>query len=187
MTRGRARVGGRETLETPAPASARRRALTDAVDRLVDAAASLGALPVDMGDVRALAVIVGAQARTVEALARLDSAEDRRRTGRVQRELLRARLAAMPGMGRDEHGAVVVLPPLEAPDTFRVCLPAEDPVDRLHARLETLRRDHTQRVDELRALPDEQRQALVRTRVEALLARDDDDALDRLAALTREV
>lgn len=136
-------------------------------------------MPVDTGDVRALAVIVGAQARVVEALARLDSAEDRRRTGRAQRELLRARLATMPGMGRDEHGAVVVLPSLDAP--------AGDPVDRLRARLATLDRERTQRVDELRAMPSAQRQALVRERVDELLARDDDDALDRLATLTREV
>lgn len=187
MTRGRARASGAESRETPSPASARRRALTDAVDRLVGAAECLGAVPVDTGDVRALAVIVGAQARVVEALARLDSAEDRRRTGRVQRELLRARLATMPGMGRDEHGAVVVLPPLDAPDTFRVYLPAEDPVDRLTARLATLTRERTQRVDELRAMAPADRQALVRERVDELLDRDDDDALERLATLTREV
>lgn len=110
MTRARARVGGGETLETPAPAAGRRRALTDAVDRLVGAAESLGAVPVDEGDVRALAVLVGAQARVVEALAKLDSAADRRRTGKVQRELLRARLATMPGMQRDANGMVVYLP-----------------------------------------------------------------------------
>ena len=179
MTRGRARGGGGETLETPAPASARRRALTDAVDRLVGAAECLGAVPVDTGDVRVLAVIVGAQARVVESLARLDTAEDRRRTGRVQRELLRARLATMPGMGRDDHGAVVLLPPLDAP--------ASDPVARLTARLATLDRERTQRVDELRAMPDEQRKALVRERVDELLERDDDDALATLATLTREV
>lgn len=178
MTRGRARASGAERRETPSPASARRRALTDAVDRLVGAAECLGAVPVDTGDVRALAVIVGAQARVVEALARLDSAEDRRRTGRVQRELLRARLATMPGMGRDAHGAVVVLPPLDAP---------ADPVDRLRARLATLDRERTQRVDELRAMPSAQRQALVREHVDELLARDDADALERLATLTREV
>lgn len=178
MTRGRARASGAESRETPSPASARRRALTDAVDRLVGAAECLGAVPVDTGDVRALAVIVGAQARVVEALARLDSAEDRRRTGRVQRELLRARLATMPGMGRDAHGAVVVLPSLDAP---------ADPVDRLTARLATLTRERTQRVDELRAMPSAQRQALVCERVAALLARDDDDALEHLATITREV
>ena len=132
MTRGRARASGAESRETPSPASARRRALTDAVDRLVGAAECLGAVPVDTGDVRALAVIVGAQARVVEALARLDSAEDRRRTGRVQRELLRARLAPL-SKARDEHGAVVVLPSLDAP--------AGDPVDRLRARLATLARE----------------------------------------------
>jgi hypothetical protein len=176
MTRGRVRAGGAKTGETPAPASARRRALTDAVDRLVGAAECLGAVPVDTGDVRALAVIVGAQARVVEALARLDSAEDRRRTGRVQRELLRARLATLPQ--RDDHGAVVVLPSLDAP---------ADPVDRLTARLATLTRERTQRVDELRAMAPADRQALVRERVAALLARDDDDALERLATLTREV
>jgi hypothetical protein len=174
MTRGRALAAGAKTGETPSPASARRRALTDAVDRLVGAAECLGAVPVDTGDVRALAVIVGAQARVVEALARLDSAEDRRRTGRVQRELLRARLATLPQ--RDEHGAVV--PSLDAP---------ADPVDRLTARLATLTRERTQRVDELRALAPADRQALVRERVAALLDRDDDDALARLAALTREV
>ena len=110
MTRTRSRVGGGETPETPAPAAGRRRALTDAVDRLVGAAESLGAVPVDEGDVRALAVLVGAQARVVEALAKLDSAADRRRTGKVQRELLRARLATMPGMQRDATGMVVYLP-----------------------------------------------------------------------------
>lgn len=110
MTRTRPRVGGGGSLETPAPAAGRRRALTDAVDRLVGAAESLGAVPVDEGDVRALAVLVGAQARVVEALAKLDSAADRRRTGKVQRELLRARLASMPGMQRDATGAVVYLP-----------------------------------------------------------------------------
>ena len=35
--------------------------------------------------------------------------------------------------------------------------------------------ERTQRVDELRAMPSAQRQALVRERVAALLARDDDD------------
>lgn len=111
MTRTRPRVGGGGSLGTPAPAAGRRRALTDAVDRLVGAAESLGAVPVDEGDVRALAVLVGAQARVVEALAKLDSAADRRRTGKVQRELLRARLASMPGMQRDAAtGAVVYLP-----------------------------------------------------------------------------
>ena len=178
MTRGRARALGAENRETPSPASARRRALTDAVDRLVGAAECLGAVPVDTGDVRALAVIVGAQARVVEALARLDSAEDRRRTGRVQRELLRARLAPL-SKARDEHGAVVVLPSLDAP--------AGDPVDRLTARLATLTRERTQRVDELRAMAPDDRQALVRERVDELLDRDDDDALERLATLTREV
>lgn len=178
MTRGRARAAGVESRETPSPAAPRRRALTDAVDRLVGAAECLGAVPVDTGDVRALAVIVGAQARVVEALARLDSAEDRRRTGRVQRELLRARLAPL-SKARDEHGAVVVLPSLDAP--------AGDPVDRLREKLVALNRYHTQRVDELRAMSDEQRQALVRVRVDELLARDDDDALERLATLTREV
>lgn len=175
MTRGRARVVGGETRETPSPASARRRALTDAVDRLVCAAECLGAVPVDPGDVRALAVIVGAQARAVEALARLDTAEDRRRTGRVQRELLRARLATLSNAS-DEHGAVVVLPPLEG-----------DPVARLTARLATLDRERTQRVDELRSLSAEQLQALVYGRVDELLARDDDEGLERLAALTRAV
>lgn len=179
MTRGRARAVGAESRETPSPASARRRALTDAVDRLVDAAAALGAIPVDTGDVRVLAVIVGAQARVVESLARLDTAEDRRRTGRVQRELLRARLATMPGMGRDDHGAVVVLPSLDAP--------ASDPVARLTARLATLDRERTQRVDELRAMPDEQRKALVRERVDELLDRDDDDAIEQVATIMREV
>lgn len=179
MTRGRARALGAETRETPSPAAARRRAFTDAVDRLVDAAACLGAVPVDTGDVRALAVIVGAQARVVEALARSDTAEDRRRTGRVQRELLRARLATMPGMGRDDHGAVVVLPPLDAP--------ASDPVARLTARLATLDRERTQRVDELRAMPSAQRQALVRERVAALLERDDDAAIEQVATIMREV
>lgn len=177
MTRGRVRAVGAKTGETPSPASARRRALTDAVDRLVGAAECLGAVPVDTGDVRALAVIVGAQARVVEALARLDSAEDRRRTGRVQRELLRARLAPL-SKARDEHGAVVVLPSLDAP---------ADPVDRLTARLATLTRERTQRVDELRAMAPDDRQALVRERVDELLDRDDDDALERLATLTREV
>jgi hypothetical protein len=175
MTRGRVRGGGGETRETPAPASARRRALTDAVDRLVGAAECLGAVPVDTGDVRALAVIVGAQARVVEALARLDSAEDRRRTGRVQRELLRARLAPL-SKAREEHGAVV--PSLDAP---------ADPVDRLTARLATLSRERTQRVDELRAMAPADRKELVRERVDELLDRDDDDALERLATLTREV
>ena len=178
MTRAHAPASGAETPETSSPASARRRALTDAVDRLVGAAECLGAVPVDTGDVRALAVIVGAQARVVEALARLDSAEDRRRTGRVQRELLRARLAPL-SKARDEHGAVVLLPSLDAP--------AGDPVDRLRARLATLDRERTQRVDELRAMPSAQRQALVQERVADLLARDDDDALARLATLTREV
>ena len=177
MTRGRVRAVGATTRGTPAPASARRRALTDAVDRLVGAAECLGAVPVDTGDVRALAVIVGAQARVVEALARLDSAEDRRRTGRVQRELLRARLAPL-SKARDEHGAVVVLPSLDAP---------ADPVDRLTARLATLTRERTQRVDELRAMAPADRKELVRERVAALLDRDDDDALERLATLTREV
>ena len=176
MTRVRARAPGAESRETPSPASARRRALTDAVDRLVGAAECLGAVPVDTGDVRALAVIVGAQARVVEALARLDSAEDRRRTGRVQREVLRARLATMPGMGRDAHGAVVVLPPLDVHE--------DDPVDRLRARLATLDRERTQRVDELRALSHEQRQTLVLQHVAGLLSRDDNDALDRLAGVT---
>lgn len=174
MTRGRARVGA-ETRETPAPVAARRRALTDAVDRLVDAAESLGAVPVDLGDVRALAVIVGAQARVVEALARLDTAEDRRRTGRTQRELLRARLATMRG-GRDAHG-VVLLPPLETPD---------DPVDLLRTRLASITREQRARVDKLRAMPDEQRAAVVREHVAALLVRNDDDALESLASLTRE-
>ena len=176
MTRGRARASGAGTRETPAPASARRRALTDAVDRLVGAAECLGAVPVDMGDVRALAVIVGAQSRVVEALAKLDSADDRRRTGKVQRELLRARLATMPGMGRDEHGAVVVLPALASPtsDTF----------DRLRARLATLDRERASRVDELREMPDEQRKTLVLQHVAGLLERDDDDALECLATLT---
>lgn len=178
MTRAHAPASGAESRETPSPASARRRALTDAVDRLVGAAECLGAVPVDTGDVRALAVIVGAQARVVEALARLDSAEDRRRTGRVQRELLRARLAPL-SKARDEHGAVVVLPSLDAP--------AGDPVDRLTARLATLTRERTQRVDELRAMAPDDRQALVRERVDELLDRDDDDALERLATLTREV
>ena len=178
MTRAHAPASGAESRETPSPASARRRALTDAVDRLVGAAECLGAVHVDMGDVRALAVIVGAQARVVEALARLASAEDRRRTGRVQRELLRARLATI-SKARDEHGAVVVLPSLDAP--------AGDPVDRLTARLATLTRERTQRVDELRAMAPDDRQALVRERVDELLDRDDDDALERLATLTREV
>lgn len=178
MTRGRARAAGVESRETPSPVAPRRRALTDAVDRLVGAAECLGAVPVDTGDVRALAVIVGAQARVVEALARLDTAEDRRRTGRVQRELLRARLATLSNAS-DAHGAVVVLPSLDAP--------AGDPVDRLRARLATLDRERTQRVDELRAMPSAQRQALVHGRVDELLSRDDDDALERLAALTREV
>jgi hypothetical protein len=52
---------------------------------------------------------------------------------------------------------VVVLPSLDAP--------AGDPVDRLTARLATLTRERTQRVDELRAMPSAQRQALVRERV----------------------
>lgn len=116
-------------------------------------------MPVDTGDVRALAVIVGALER-LATLARLDSAEDRRRTGRVQREVLRARLATMRGMGRDAHGAVVVLPPLDVHE--------DDPVDRLRARLATLDRERTQRVDEL-------------------LSRDDNDAFECLATLTREV
>ena len=89
----------------------RREVLTEAVDRLVGAAESLGAVPVDQGDVRALAAIVGAQARVVEALAKLDAAQDRRRTGRVQRELLRARLATVPGVTRDARGMVVYMPP----------------------------------------------------------------------------
>lgn len=113
MTRARTRALERgESLETPSPAAGRRRALTDAVDRLVGAAESLGAVPVDEGDVRALAVLVGAQARVVEALARLDTAADRRRTGRVQRELLRARLAQQPNVKRDANGTgmVVYLP-----------------------------------------------------------------------------
>jgi hypothetical protein len=113
MTRARSRGGGGETRETPAPAAGRRRALTDAVDRLVGAAECLGAVPVDEGDVRALAVLVGAQARVVEALAKLDSAADRRRTGKVQRELLRARLATMPGMQRDAATGMVVYMPRE--------------------------------------------------------------------------
>ncbi len=91
----------------------RREVLRDAVDRLVGAAESLGVVPVDTGDVRAMSAIVGAQARVVEALARLDSAQDRRRTGRVQRDLMRARLAAVPGVSRDARGRVVVLPALE--------------------------------------------------------------------------
>jgi hypothetical protein len=73
---------------------------------------------------------------------------------------------------------VVVLPSLDAP---------ADPVDRLTARLATLTRERTQRVDELRAMAPDDRQALVRERVAALLDRDDDDALERLATLTREV
>ena len=88
----------------------RRDVLSTAVDRLVGAAEQLGAVPVDVGDVRALAAIVGAQARVVEALAKLDAAQDRRRTGRVQRDLLRARLASLPGMARDSRGMVVYLP-----------------------------------------------------------------------------
>lgn len=109
--------------------TARRAVLADAVDRLVGAAESLGAVPV-ADDARALAAIVGAQARVVEALARLDTAQDRRRTGRVQRDLLRARLAALPGVSRDARGMVVVLPPEDDPKA----LPDED----LHRRIERL-------------------------------------------------
>lgn len=112
-----------------------RAVLTEAVDRLVGAAECLGAVPVDQGDVRALAAIVGAQARVVEALAKLDAAQDRRRTGRVQRDLLRARLAAVPGITRDAHGMVVVLPPENLRTTPDVELRAR--LDRLAASLHT--------------------------------------------------
>ena len=133
MTRTRSRVGGGETPETPAPAAGRRRALTDAVDRLVGAAESLGAVPVDEGDVRALAVLVGAQARVVEALAKLDSAADRRRTGKVQRELLRARLAQQPNVKRDANGTgMVVFLPQEREDLSTLS------DGELHARIERL-------------------------------------------------
>ena len=71
-----------------------------------------------------------------------------------------------------------MVPSLDAP---------ADPVARLTARLATLTRERTQRVDELRAMAPADRQALVRERVDELLDRDDDDALERLATLTREV
>jgi hypothetical protein len=87
---------------------------------------------VDEGDVRALAVLVGAQARVVEALAKLDSAADRRRTGKVQRELLRARLATMPGMQRDAATGMVVYMPREDLTTLSD--------GELHARIERLSR-----------------------------------------------
>ncbi len=118
----------------------RREVLRDAVDRLVGAAESLGVVPVDTGDVRAMSAIVGAQARVVEALARLDSAQDRRRTGRVQRDLLRARLAAVPGVSRDARGMVVVLPP---EDDVRA-LPDEE-LHRRIARLAASARDEAAR------------------------------------------
>lgn len=156
MTRARTRALERgESLETPAPAAGRRRALTDAVDRLVGAAESLGAVPVDEGDVRALAVLVGAQARVVEALARLDTAADRRRTGRVQRELLRARLAQQPNVKRDANGTgMVVYLPQEREDLSTLS------DGELHARIErlagVLNEDATREVlslgDELEAL-----------------------------------
>ena len=134
MTRARTRALERgESLETPSPAAGRRRALTDAVDRLVGAAESLGAVPVDEGDVRALAVLVGAQARVVEALAKLDSAADRRRTGKVQRELLRARLAQQPNVKRDANGTgMVVFLPQEREDLSTLS------DGELHARIERL-------------------------------------------------
>lgn len=103
--------------------------LAVAVERLVEAAGQLGAVPVDLGDVRALSSIVGAQARVVEALARLDSAEDRRRTGRVQRDLLRARLAQQPNVKRNDRGAMVVYLPHEDEDLR--ALPDEE----LHRRI----------------------------------------------------
>ena len=123
----------------------RREVLRDAVDRLVGAAELLGAVPVDTGDVRAMSSLVGAQARVVEALAKLDAAQDRRRTGRVQRDLLRARLATVPGVSRDARGMVVVLPP---EDDVRALPDAE-----LHARLERLAAAlHTEAAQEVAAL-----------------------------------
>lgn len=122
-----------------------REVLTEAVDRLVGAAESLGGVPIDTGDVRALSAIVGAQARVVEALAKLDAAQDRRRTGRVQRDLLRARLATVPGVTRDARGMVVYLPP---EDDLRA-LPDEE----LHARIERLAAAlHTEAAQEVAAL-----------------------------------
>ena len=64
--------------------------------------------------------------------------------------------------------------------------PASDPVARLTARLATLDRERTQRVDELRAMAPDDRQALVRERVAALLERDDDDAIEHFATIMRE-
>lgn len=121
-----------------------REVLTEAVDRLVGAAESLGGVPIDTGDVRALSAIVGAQARVVEALAKLDAAQDRRRTGRVQRDLLRARLATVPGVTRDARGMVVYLPP-EDPRTLSDT--------ELHARIERLAAAlHTEAAQEVAAL-----------------------------------
>ena len=162
----------------------RRADLTTAVDRLVGAAECLGAVPVDQGDVRALAAIVGAQARVVEALAKLDSAEDRRRTGRVQRNLLRARLASMPGARRDERGAVVVLPPLDQGDVRAMstdALVAE--VDRLAARL------RAEEAAEVSRLDARELEVGAVAGVRALLTRavqGDDDARALLARVMRE-
>jgi hypothetical protein len=163
----------------------RRDVLVTAVDRLVGAAECLGAVPVDTGDVRALAVIVGAQARVVEALARLDAAEDRRRTGRVQREVLRARLALMPGARLDAAtGAVVVLPPLDQGDVRGMstdALMAE--IDRLAGRI------RAEEAAEVSSLSARELEVGVIAGVRALLARSaqgDDDARALLARVIRE-
>jgi hypothetical protein len=148
---------------------ARRAVLATAVDRLVGAAECLGAVPVDQGDVRALAAIVGAQARVVEALAKLDAAQDRRRTGRVQRELLRARLATIPGATRDARGMVVVLPP----EDIRTLSDVE-----LRARLERLAASlHAEAAQEVAALGGDL-PALAHTGLRELLTRaqEGDDA-----------
>lgn len=152
-----------------------REVLTEAVDRLVGAAESLGAVPVDQGDVRALAAIVGAQARVVEALAKLDAAQDRRRTGRVQRELLRARLAAVPGATRDARGMVVVLPP----EDIRTLSDVE-----LHARLERLAASlHTEAAQEVAALGGDL-PALAHTGLRELLTRAQEGDEAALIALS---
>lgn len=162
----------------------RRDVLVTAVDRLVGAAECLGAVPVDQGDVRALSAIVGAQARVVEALARLDAAEDRRRTGRVQREVLRARLALMPGARLDAAGAVVVLPPLDQGDVRGMstdALMAE--IDRLAGRI------RAEEAAEVSSLSARELEVGVIAGVRALLARSaqgDDDARALLARVMRE-
>lgn len=162
----------------------RRDVLVTAVDRLVGAAECLGAVPVDQGDARALSAIVGAQARVVEALARLDAAEDRRRTGRVQREVLRARLALMPGARLDAAGAVVVLPPLDQGDVRGMstdALMAE--IDRLAGRI------RAEEAAEVSSLSARELEVGVIAGVRALLARSaqgDDDARALLARVMRE-